>query len=46
MQILNSHLENILLEFTATIDLINENIVEKYIDKIIYKYDLKQFRLD
>jgi type III restriction enzyme len=46
MKILNSHLENILLEFTATIDLNNENIVGKYIDKIIYKYDLKQFRLD
>lgn len=46
MNILNSHNENILLEFTATIDLSNEYIVEKYLDKIIYKYDLKQFRLD
>jgi type III restriction enzyme len=46
MQILNSHNENILLEFTATIDLKNENIVNKYKDKIIYKYDLKEFRLD
>ncbi len=46
MQILGSHIENILLEFTATIDLSNEYIVEKYLDKIIYKYDLKQFRLD
>ncbi len=38
--------KNILLEFTATIDLGNENIRQKYEDKIIYQYDLKQFRLD
>jgi len=38
--------KNILLEFTATIDLNNENIRRKYEDKIIFKYDLKQFRLD
>ncbi len=44
--ILQSHKDNLLLEFTATVDLQNENIAEKYIDKIIYKYDLKQFRLD
>jgi type III restriction enzyme len=37
---------NILLEFTATIDLSNENIRRKYEEKIIFKYDLKQFRLD
>jgi len=37
---------DILLEFTATIDLSNENIRRKYEDKIIFKYDLKQFRLD
>lgn len=35
-----------MLEFTATIDLHNEFIAEKYSDKIIYKYDLKEFRLD
>ncbi|MCX7641341.1 MAG: DEAD/DEAH box helicase family protein [Elusimicrobiales bacterium] len=38
--------KNILLEFTATIDLSNENINQKYQDKIIYQYDLRQFRLD
>jgi type III restriction enzyme len=38
--------KNILLEFTATINLSNENIRRKYEDKIIFKYDLKQFRLD
>jgi len=45
-KILNSNEENVLLEFTATIDLANEFISEKYSDKIIYKYDLKDFRLD
>jgi type III restriction enzyme len=38
--------KNILLEFTATIDPNNENIRKKYEDKIIFRYDLKQFRLD
>ena len=37
---------NILLEFTATIDYDNPEIKEKYRDKVIYKYDLKQFRED
>lgn len=37
---------NIMLEFTATIDLDNKNIKEKYENKIIYQYDLKQFRED
>ncbi|MDP3729394.1 MAG: DEAD/DEAH box helicase family protein [bacterium] len=38
--------KNILLEFTATIDLGNPDIRRKYEDKIIYQYDLKRFRLD
>jgi type III restriction enzyme len=46
MTILKCNKENILLEFTATIDLSNINIKEKYLDKIIYKYDLKEFRKD
>ena len=45
-RILRSNLRNILLEFTATIDLGNQNVKQKYEDKIIYQYDLKQFRLD
>ena len=32
------------LEFTATIDLNNELIYEKYRDKIIFQYDLKEFQ--
>jgi len=45
-RIFKSNLKNILLEFTATIDLGNQNIAQKYEDKIIFRYDLKQFRLD
>ena len=46
MQILYSNSDNILLEYTATIDLENPAIYEKYKDKLIFEYDLKQFRLD
>ncbi|MCG2701407.1 DEAD/DEAH box helicase family protein [Candidatus Parcubacteria bacterium] len=35
---------NLLLEFTATMDFLNRDIVEKYLNKVIYKYDLKEFR--
>lgn len=45
-KIFNANAKNILLEFTATIDLSNELIVEKYRDKIIFDYPLKAFRLD
>ncbi len=45
-RIFKSNSKNILLEFTATIDLGNPNIAQKYDDKIIFRYDLKQFRLD
>jgi type III restriction enzyme len=32
-----------LLEFSATIELDNKEVKEKYLDKIIYQYDLKNF---
>ena len=38
--------DNILLEFTATIDMANPDITTKYSDKIIFDYPLKQFRKD
>ncbi|MDD5463608.1 MAG: DEAD/DEAH box helicase family protein [Candidatus Moranbacteria bacterium] len=38
--------KNLLLEFTATMDFLNRDIVEKYKNKIIYRYDLKEFRND
>ena len=45
-KIFNQCAENVLLEFTATVDLDNSAIQQKYQDKIIFQYDLKQFRED
>lgn len=44
--ILNAQEDNRLLEFTATIDLENKSIYQKYKDKILYRYALDQFILD
>jgi type III restriction enzyme len=44
--IFKQNTSNLLLEFTATMDFLNKNIVEKYKNKIIYKYELKEFRND
>jgi len=41
-----SNYSNILLEFTATTDYESKQVVDKYWDKVIYKYDLSQFRAD
>ena len=38
--------ENILLEFTATVDFQDEKIEKKYFDKLLIKYDLAEFRND
>lgn len=38
--------ENLLLEFTATVDLANQSIHEKYTDKLLYRYDFLQFNRD
>lgn len=46
LQILHQNYDNILLEFTATLDYESREIVNKYKDKVIYKYDLSQFRED
>lgn len=43
-RIRQSNKANRQLEFTATIDLNNEFIYEKYRDKIIFQYDLKEFQ--
>ena len=45
-KIFRSNVDNLLLEFTATADLSNEDVGNKYFDKIIFDYSLKQFRLD
>lgn len=45
-KIFRSNPENILLEFTATVDFEDENIKNKYFDKLLFDYPLKQFRKD
>lgn len=45
-KIFKAHSDNILLEFSATIELDNKEVRKKYLDKIIYQYDLKNFVKD
>lgn len=45
-KIFKANPDNLLLEFTATTDFEHPAIKEKYDDKIIYDYPLKQFRQD
>jgi type III restriction enzyme len=46
VKILNSNEENIMIEFTATAELNNAEIANKYNNKLLYDYSLKQFYLD
>jgi type III restriction enzyme len=41
-----TNFDNILLEFTATIDTETAALLSHYQDKVIFKYDLAQFRID
>ncbi|MEM1324369.1 MAG: DEAD/DEAH box helicase family protein [Bacteroidota bacterium] len=43
-KVIAAHAENVLLEFTATIDWSNKAIQEKYADRLLFDYSLKQFR--
>lgn len=45
-KIFESHNDNLLLEFTATADLNNPDILKKYKEKVIFDYPLKEFRKD
>ena len=45
-RIFRANLENLLLEFTATVELGHPDIAKKYRDKILYQYSLKEFRED
>ena len=38
--------DNLLLEFTATLDYTHRSLADKYRNKVLYKYDLRQFRND
>lgn len=44
MKALQANKDSVMLEFTATIDLKNKNILNKYSDKLIFNYPLKDFR--
>lgn len=46
MRIFGKHNEHILLEFTATIDIKDAKIREKYQNKLLYRYDFAMFRND
>jgi type III restriction enzyme len=46
LDVLNQNHDNLLLEFTATLNFSNAEISNKYQDKVIYKYDLAEFRKD
>ena len=47
LSIFNQNNKNMLLEFTATMDFdSNKAIEEKYLNKVIFRYDLKEFRND
>ena len=43
-EIHRSNTDNILLDFTATANLKDDNVREKYRDKLIYDYPLREFR--
>ena len=45
-RIFGQNADNLLLEFTATLDYTHRNLVDKYRNKVLYKYDLRQFRND
>ena len=45
-RIFGQNQDNLLLEFTATLDYTHRSLVDKYRNKVLYKYDLRQFRND
>ncbi len=45
-EIFHQNVDNLLLEFTATLDYTHESLVDKYRNKVLYRYDLRQFRND
>lgn len=45
-KIFGQNVKNILLEFTATHDFESRAMVEKYLNKVVFRYDLPEFRND
>lgn len=46
LEVLKQSYDNLLLEFTATLDYESREIVKKYHNKVLFRYDLAQFRKD
>ena len=44
--IFTANKDNLLLGYTATLKYYDDNIVEKYRNKVLYRYDLKNYRKD
>ena len=38
--------DNLLLEFTATLEYTHQSVIDKYRNKVLYRYDLRDFRND
>ncbi|MBK9441320.1 MAG: DEAD/DEAH box helicase family protein [Comamonadaceae bacterium] len=45
-RIFKAHPSNVLLEFTATVDLSDDNLAKKYRPRLLYDYPLREFRRD
>lgn len=43
-KILYANKDNVLLEYTATCDIQDNNVKDKYLDKIVFNFDLREFR--
>src|SRR6185437_4394469 len=46
MKVLNANSDNVMLEFTATAELTHSSVANKYVNKFIYDYSLKDFYHD
>lgn len=45
-RIMKSNINNVMMEFTATLELSHPNVASKYADKLLYDYPLANFRED
>ncbi|GAA4391421.1 DEAD/DEAH box helicase family protein [Hymenobacter koreensis] len=46
LQLLQQRPDNVLLEYTATVDFTDRALAEKYQDKVLVRYSLREFRQD
>ena len=45
-RIMNANINNVMMEFTATLELSHPNVASKYADKLLFDYPLSKFRED